>query len=45
MQHALISQEKSREILAVYAIIYVSMIFNIFIFCYIGEIVTGQVRK
>lgn len=31
--------------LIAYAIIYVSMVFNIFIFCYIGEIIQEQVRN
>ncbi|KOX73705.1 hypothetical protein WN51_13783 [Melipona quadrifasciata] len=37
--------EKSKEVLVIYAIIYVSMVFNIFIFCYIGEIIQEQVFK
>ncbi|KAK9299134.1 hypothetical protein QLX08_007752 [Tetragonisca angustula] len=34
--------EKSKEVLVAYAIIYVAMVFNIFIFCYIGEIIQEQ---
>ncbi|XP_053973307.1 odorant receptor 82a-like [Hylaeus volcanicus] len=37
--------EKSKETLAIYAIVYVSMTFNIFIFCYIGERITDQCTK
>ncbi|XP_050481106.1 odorant receptor 4-like [Bombus huntii] len=34
--------EKSKDMRIVYAIVYASMVFNIFIFCYIGEIVIEQ---
>ncbi|XP_017759713.1 PREDICTED: odorant receptor 4-like [Eufriesea mexicana] len=37
--------EKSKKVLATYVIVYVSMIFNIFIFCYIGEIITEQCKE
>ncbi|XP_046144071.1 odorant receptor 4-like [Osmia bicornis bicornis] len=37
--------EKSKETLIIYAIIYASMIFNIFIFCYIGEKLTEQCKQ
>ncbi|XP_017795933.1 PREDICTED: odorant receptor 4-like [Habropoda laboriosa] len=37
--------EKSKEKLASYVIVYVSMTFNIFIFCYIGETLTEQCTK
>nr|XP_012135240.1 PREDICTED: uncharacterized protein LOC100875960 [Megachile rotundata] len=37
--------EKSKDTLASYAIIYASMSFNIFIFCYIGERLTEQCKK
>ncbi|XP_003484576.1 odorant receptor 4-like [Bombus impatiens] len=34
--------EKSKDVIIAYAILYASMVFNIFIFCYIGEIITEQ---
>ncbi|XP_076177143.1 odorant receptor 26 [Ptiloglossa arizonensis] len=37
--------EKSKETIATYAILYASMTFNIFIFCYIGERITEQCKK
>ncbi|CAL7936659.1 unnamed protein product [Xylocopa violacea] len=37
--------EKSKETVASYGILYASMAFNIFIFCYIGEIITEQCKK
>ncbi|XP_043253369.1 odorant receptor 4-like [Colletes gigas] len=37
--------EKSKETVASYAILYASMTFNIFIFCYIGEKLTEQCKK
>ncbi|XP_076760941.1 odorant receptor 43a-like [Xylocopa sonorina] len=37
--------ENSKETMVSYGILYVSVIFNIFIFCYIGETITEQCRK
>ncbi|CAL7936660.1 unnamed protein product [Xylocopa violacea] len=37
--------ENSKETMISYGILYVSVIFNIFIFCYIGEIITEQCKK
>ncbi|XP_076676206.1 odorant receptor 26 [Andrena cerasifolii] len=37
--------EKSKETTTIYAIVYASMTFNIFIFCYIGEKLTEQCKN
>ncbi|XP_076235774.1 odorant receptor 4-like [Calliopsis andreniformis] len=37
--------EKSKDTMASYGILYTSMTINIFIFCYIGEILTEQCKK
>ncbi|XP_070159300.1 odorant receptor 82a-like [Polyergus mexicanus] len=37
--------EESTNTLLAYSIVYTSMMFNIFIFCYIGELVTEQCKK
>ncbi|CAK9804336.1 Odorant receptor 4 [Anthophora quadrimaculata] len=37
--------EKSKDKVVSYGILYVSMTFNIFIFCYIGEMLTEQCKK
>ncbi|XP_026668784.1 odorant receptor 4-like isoform X2 [Ceratina calcarata] len=38
-------KEKSKETVASYSILYASMSFNIFIFCYIGETLTEQCKE